>query len=235
MSTYLSDIDLRDAYKKFSVQAGNFKAYVRSTPFVSLQHYPNFELTTEFSNDLSKYHVKKITIDDIKDELLFDLNSNASFFEVISSFDSKTTLFIIDLPGTISLEFAYLLYKDLSLAPVVNFNGIFHPNGLVGDQLFVSQLLWLSKQIDIENKTNGHALILDSNRYGDYSEDDLQKNFNNQYELSEVDFPSQEMLEALNFEHILLITQPVVKDESLAYIKYIVSSGIKADILGVEI
>jgi len=88
MDTNLSQIDLFDVYSKWNIGLEAFKCFCRSTNFVSLKHYPDFQLSKvpEDGGDQSKAFMA----------LIYELR-NKDFFEeaecnIIDKYLPKTYL-----------------------------------------------------------------------------------------------------------------------------------------------
>jgi hypothetical protein len=143
-----------------------------------------------------------------------------AILRIVGSHDFKETLFIIDLPGIESIKTAFFLHKIKHLQPVLVFGNPLHPNGLVGGNDYISALLGYGGKLEM-TKAGGYVFILDSNRYGDYTEEDFRKFFNNQYELIDEDMPPLEMLKNLGYNKIVCISGKRMKEDCEAYLKYL--------------
>ncbi|MCE1246965.1 MAG: hypothetical protein LWY06_09990 [Firmicutes bacterium] len=213
----LSETDIRGIYRKWRYGAGPFRCFFRASNFISLKHYPDFILDEPVSEmaDLR-------SVQDGKDESasagIADLVK--SVLSVVEKYDRTTTLFFIDLPGTESIITAYFLRKILKIKPVPVFGNPLHPFGLIGGKKYISALLGYGKLLD-NTEGQGYAFIMDWNRYGDYSDDDYKKFFNNQYELIDEDLPSVEMLKELGYNKVVAVCVNNMKEDCEAYLKYL--------------
>jgi hypothetical protein len=82
--------------------------------------------------------------------------------------------------------------------------------------------------------TGGFALVLDSERYGNYSDAQLKEFFNNQYELGEEDLPSAEMLKEQGYESVLYIFQNAAMEDVAEYLDYLSEEGISVLKQGIQ-
>jgi len=204
MNTKLSEIDFLQVYNKWNNGLDVFKCFFRATNFVSLKHYPDFQLNKvpedggDYFEDISS-HLKKYSFED--------------------------TLFLIDITGTEAIRTAFFIRKIFSLAPILAFNGILHPFGLIGDKNYISYLIGYGMLIeDIAKK--GHLLVLDHDRFDEYSDEELRENFNNQYELGEEELPSVEMLELLGYSKVVYMYEQNEKEDLACYLEHLSENNI---------
>ncbi|MDF2985093.1 MAG: hypothetical protein K0R50_603 [Eubacterium sp.] len=206
METRLSDIDLFQVYKNWKIDLGPFECFVKSTNFVSLKHYPDFVLNPGFDNW----------------GIFFD-----KIHKILQEYDYSSTLFLLDVNGTEAIKAAYCLRELLSVAPIPVFNGVMHPFGLVGSREYISLLI----AFGLKNKAreqNGYIFVLNSDRYGDYTDKELRENFNNQYELGEEDLPPVEMLELLKYKRVCYLCDRD-KEDMAGYLEYLSNSNISVE------
>jgi hypothetical protein len=212
MNKRLKDVDLYKNYCNWIAKTGNFRCFFRSTNFVSLQHYPDFELS-DFPTGNNKFLDRA--------------------FEQVEGFIQEGVFVIFDLPGKLSMDLAYVLCTKKTLNPILVFNGILHPFGLIGDQEYISRLLGYGEVMK-DISTGGFALVLDSERYGNYSDAQLKEFFNNQYELGEEDLPSAEMLKEQGYESVLYIFQNAAMEDVAEYLDYLSEEGISVLKQGIQ-
>jgi hypothetical protein len=205
MGNSLKDIDLYGVYSKWFSGCGAFRCFFRSPNFVSLKHYSDFVLKEVSYKD-------RVFLDRLK--------------SYVNKYDYSKTLFIVEFLNTISLDIAHYLFINERLKPVLTFNNILHPKGLVGSEEYISKLVLYSEAMS-ENSVSGYTIILDQNRYGDYSEDELRMNFNNQYDLTEDDLPSVEMLGDLGYDNIVYLYSlgMQMKEDISDYLEYLKSNN----------
>lgn len=207
MDTKLSEIDLFEVYTKWNYDLDAYKCFCRSTNFVSLKHYPDFELSQvpakggEYFNEIS---------------------------HIIKKYSFKDTLFLLDINGTEAIKTAFFIRKEFMLAAILIFNGVLHPYGLIGDKEYISYLLGYGlKNEDIDKQ--GYLLVLDHNRYSEYTDEELKKNFNNQYELGEEDLPSVEMLNSQGYRTVVYIYEHVEKEDLTCYLEYLSQANVNVE------
>lgn len=209
MGKRLSDFNLQDTYSKLYQSSGVFRCYFRATNFVSLKHYPDFELidtAASYGNLVEK------------------------LYSCIESKDFSKTILIIDFPGEMSIELAGHLRVHKDFQPVLTFNGVLHEHGLVGNKRYISSLLKYG-EAEIIKKPHGYVFVLDYERFGDYSNDDFKKNFNNQYEITEDDLPPFEMLKDLGYTTIVYCYSNEIKEDIGTYLEYLKDSGLEVEML----
>jgi hypothetical protein len=205
MNTKLSEIDLLGAYRKWNSETGPFKCFFRSTNFVSLKHYPDFELQPVPASGGELF---------------------GSISQQIVEYDAENTLFFIDIGGSEAIRTAYFIRKERGLSPVLVFNGILHPFGLIGNKDYISNLLGYCQGIE-SKQSKGYIFFLDNNRYGDYDDNALKQSFNNQYELGEEDLPSSELLKTLGYKRVVYIFEEKEMEDMLCYMEYLEQNEIE--------
>lgn len=206
---YLDNYNIYDIYLKWKNGTEPFQCFFKSTPFVSIKNYPNFI-------------IKK-----------FDIASNETkeFNEtkhIINKYKRHNTIFILDIPGSESIKFAYMLQNSLKIKPILTFNAILHPYGLVQGEDFISNLITYGEKIS-DIKTEGYIFILDNGRYISNSTGTEENYFNNQYETTEEDMPSYELLKELNFDNVVYIYKTSIKEDISCYFDYLEHYSIKVN------
>ncbi|MCX7746756.1 MAG: hypothetical protein N2645_07685 [Clostridia bacterium] len=205
MMKSLKDIDLYRIYKNWRQGSGPYRCFFRSTNFVSLKHYPDFFL-----------HEVPLSKSDVDDRIA----------ELIALYDRKETLFLLDIPGKEAIKAAFFVQKSLNLKCILTFNGILHPFGLVGDRDYVSRLLNYGDRLD-KIDPEGFMFILDYDRYREVEKVELHQFFNNQYEISDEDLPSDEMLKDLGYRQVAAFYREPVKEDLSAYLSYLEENNLK--------
>lgn len=208
MSRRLKDYNFHQVYSKWIAETGVFRCFCRATNFVSLKHYPDFEVNEE-------------CVSDIEEE-------NPLLNTVANSLHK--TLLIIDFPDEKALDKALYLNKKYGLNPIITFNNVLHNYGLVGSKRFINKLVLFSEVI--HSKGEECVFVLDSSRYDlNINEADMSKYFNNQYELTEFDLPSSEMLKELGYERALYCYDASynksIKEDVTAYLEYLSSEKLE--------
>ena len=203
MSTILNNHDYFKIYKKWHQGSGPFRCFVRANNFVSLKHYPDFLLKdVSFEED---ENVKKI-------------------YFVFEKYDIDKTIFILDIPGTEAIKYAFFLQNYKNIKPILTFNNPLHQFGLVGGEGYISALLGYGELLQAI-KPKGYVFILDQERFDDYSVEELRKAFNNQYELNAENLPPIEMLKALGYDGVVNIYSGEVKEDMQSYLNYLTANN----------
>lgn len=195
----LKNIDFLSSYHKWLENCNFFQCFLRTGPFVSLKHFNDF--TLEEPN---------LCADDIYKKIV----------SLINNVNIRETLLIIDLPSSISIKQGFLLNNLMKIKPVLVFNFLVHNYGLIGGNTFVNELIMFGENL----KTimpEGYAFILDYDRFNDFTEKELAEGFNNQYELSDENLPSIDMLKELNYKKILYLFPSKIKEDISNYLKYL--------------
>lgn len=200
----LQETNFRKIYRAWKANLGVFEPFMRSGPFVSLQTYSDFNFTYSLDEEYlnNKYKEK---LDKIIDNNL------------------EKTFIIIDSDMNESLELAYLLNNKFNIKPIINFNFLFHPYGLVGSKESIERLVVLGKDLATVKPT-AYLMFLDYERYGDFSHELYKKKLNNQYEFSDEDLPYGEMLKKLGYTNMIIFTKGELKEDLKEYADSIKSS-----------
>lgn len=197
----LEDFNIYNIYLKWKNGAEPFQCFFKSTPFVSLKNYPSFFITeSNFASDELKRY------DKIK--------------HIINKYERCHTIFILDVPGDESIKFAYMLQNNSFIKPILTFNAILHPYGLIQKETFISNLIVYGNKLHNVD-TKGYIFILDNGRYLADSNGTEENYFNNQYETTEEDMPSFELLKELNFNTVVYIYKTYIKDDIKCYFDYL--------------
>lgn len=206
MGKMLSQVDLLRNYRNWRQGTGVFECFCRTTPFVSLKHYPDMEL------DLSRPAPPE----------------NSRWLDSFADkYTNEETLLVIDLPGETAVRCAFYLQNALCLKPVLLFNNPLHHRGMVGSQDFISTLLAGGENLKPLKQPRGYVLILDYNRYNDYPDDAYREFFNNQYELTEEDLPEVELLAFCGIRRLAVLSAAPLKADLANYLKYLQDQGVE--------
>ncbi|GLC29294.1 hypothetical protein [Clostridium omnivorum] len=212
MSKNLKEVDLLKIYNKWADGLGPFRCFLRATNFVSLKHYPDFQL-----NDIE----------------LTEGDSFEILEDIIDKYDIKTTLYFIDIPAVKGIKLGLYIQKLLNIKPILIFNNPLHPYGIVGDKDYISRLIGYGELLE-KIEPSGFAFILDNYRYKECSDDELKCYFNNQYELTEDDLPYHYMLEELGFKRVVYIYKDEVKEDIAYYLDYLKHNSIEVEYKGIN-
>ncbi|MCD3235447.1 normocyte-binding protein (plasmid) [Clostridium botulinum] len=192
----LREVCIQDIYRNYRKAASELNCFFRSTPFVSLKHYEDFLIKDSENVAL----VKKEILDNVKED----------------------TLIILDLPLSDSLNIGHILNKSNNANLVLAANFMFHTFGLIGDKKDIETLINVGMDLK-ENRSNKYVFILDNNRYLEkYStiKDVPKDKFNNQYELSDEDLPTIEILNILKIKNVFLYYKDL-KEDIKNYVEYL--------------
>jgi len=204
---FLKDFELYPIYLKWRESTNAFECFLKSTAFVSLKNYPNFTL-----EELSISEEENIVYNKVK--------------AIIASQNTSNTLFLLDVPGHLSVLLGYLLQNNLNIKPVLTLNHLFHPYGLVGSEKLISNLLVYGNKLTSINP-EGYIFILDSGRYLLQSDGTEENFFNNQYETTEEDMPSIDLLKELSYSKAVYIYIDEIKEDINCYLDYLDHFDIK--------
>lgn len=196
----LRDVDAIEVYHSWLYNAGYFECFVRTGPFTSLKHYKDFELMEPCAG----------ISDNLKRQVL----------EIIEKYDLGSTLFILDMPDDICLKVGAFLNNEASVKPILVFNFLLHDFGLVGTKDFINALVVCGKTLE-KSIPKSYAMILDYNRFQDFTSEELLKGFNNQYEITDEDVPDSPMLKELGYEVVVYIGMGDVKEDMKYYMEYL--------------
>jgi hypothetical protein len=211
MKRNLSSINFYEVFKLWLEGSNYFRCFIRSTNFVFLKHYPDFQLSE---------------VDFEPDEIYKKVSS------LIKNYDLQKTLFLLDIPGEKVIKTSFFLQNFDNIKPIITFNNPLHPYSLIGNCDYISALLLYGEKLGHVDP-EGYIFALDRDRFGNYDEEDYKKFFNNQYELKEDDLPPVEMLKALGFEKIVYIgleeadCPGSLKEDVEAYLSYLMESKIE--------
>ena len=205
----LHEIDLRNVYRIWKSNLGPFQCFFRSTLFVSLQTYDDFEFEEE---NIIKY-----------DQEIIDI--------IMENFNESKFL-IVDLPLKDILNLALTLNNEYSIKPILNINLLFHPFGIIGSKDNINKLvnngLKLKKII-----TDKFIMMIPYDRYNEEaSTDDISNKLNNQYGIGEDDLPYVNMLKELGYKQVVILTKDNIKEDLNDYVNFI-NKDIRVEIIKV--
>lgn len=201
----LKEFDLIKIYRNWAADCGPFRCFFRATNFVSLKHYPDFQLNTLKLKEGDSFYLIK---------------------SIIEEFETKDTIFFLDISATEGMELGFYIQRFLKIKPILVLNNPIHPYGIVGDKEYISRLIGYGELLE-KGEPNGFIFILDNCRYKECSEDELKRYFNNQYELTEDDLPYHYMLEELGYKKVVYIYEESVKEDVSYYLEYIKDNNIE--------
>lgn len=205
MNKNLSEVNLYQLYSKWFEGTYYFQCFVRATNFVSLKQYPDFPLGSVSIEEDNLYRKLELIVD---------------------KYLSKNTIYFLDLPGAVVIKNGYLLQKNKGIKPIITFNNILHPYGMVGGKEYINSLIGYGELVENMDIIT-YSFILDSSRYKDYEKEDYKKFFNNQYEMTDEDLPSFEMLQWMGFSQCVYLCSLEEKEDMKEYLQYLGDNGIK--------
>jgi hypothetical protein len=204
---FLKDLELYSIYLKWREGTKAFECFLKSATFVSLKNYPNFPL-----EQLSVSGEENMIYNEVK--------------TIIAEEETSNTIFILDIPGPQSVLLGYLIQNDLNIKPILTLNLLFHPYGLIGSKKLISNLLLCGNNLN-NIIPKGYIFLLDNERYLLESNGTEEKFFNNQYETTEEDMPSAELLKELSYSKVVYIYFDRVKEDINCYLDYLDHFDIK--------
>jgi hypothetical protein len=193
----LSNVDWYSIYKKWTINSGVFEYLFKSSPFVSGKYIENFEL------NLNKHY-------SISHELKEILKENVE----------KDRIIIADLDGILGINTAIALNNEFRVSPILSYNFLFHPYGIVGDNSILEALIGAAKIIKPISPIT-HAFILDKNRYFNDLNINNSMLFNNQYEITEEEMPDIDMLRRLNKKAVSFLYDKIIKEDIKCYLEHL--------------
>jgi hypothetical protein len=205
----LQEIDLRNIYGIWKSNLGPFRAFFRSTPFVSLQTYDDFTLEEEY---IIEYAQKNL--------------------EIIMEKFQDDKFVIVDLPLKEIINLSLVLNNEYDIKPILNINLLFHPFGIIGAKDNINKLINNGLKLK-EINTNKFIMLIPYDRYNEeVSSEDLKDMLNNQYGIGEDDLPYANMLKELGYNKVVIITKDNIKEDLNDYVNYI-SKEIRVEIIKV--
>ena len=189
----LEDIDLRELYRNWKYGLKEFRGFLRSTPFVSLQVYDDFTLKE------TELHINQDDLNNLLKDILLKINEKC--------------FCIIDLPFGLMLNLAVSLNNDYEIKPVLNVNMVFNEYGLVGSRENISTLIYNSLKLK-KIKSDKFIMMFDYNRYNDEIDfKNIYDRLNNQYSIGDDDFPGGKFLKDLGYNKIAVFTSKSIKED----------------------
>lgn len=193
----LNKIDWYSVYKKWNSNSGVFEYLFKSSPFVTAKYMEGFELREEIELSISK-----------------------AIQDLLRSKIQTDTLLIVDVETRLGISAAIILNNDFNVAPILSYNFLFHPYGIVGSKELIEELVYGAEAIRLIEPSN-YAFILDSNRYVNDFDISNPNLFNNQYEITEEEMPDIDMLKTLGKSKICFFYFSSIKEDINCYLEYL--------------
>jgi len=206
----LQEIDLRKIYRLWKSDLGPFQGFFRSTPFVSLQTYDDFELDTENVDETeNRNQIYRISGYDQK------------VLDIIIENSDENNFLIVDLPLNKILNFALVLNNEHNIKPILNVNLLFHPFGIIGNKDNINELISNGLKLKKINPQK-FIMLIPYDRYDDeLGDNDLKDKLNNQYGIGEDDLPYVNMLKELGYNKVNILTKDDIKEDLNNYVDFI--------------
>ena len=193
----LKEVDLRNIYRTWKKGLGPYRCFFRSTPFVSLQTYEDFEIVDDYE-EADKNIVSAILNEDIKENFI-----------------------IADFEFNEMLNLALHLNNEQGIKPILNVNLLFNSFGLIGTKDNISRLISYAGKLN-DLKAKKAVMLIPYDRYDEKIDvSKIYDKLNNQYAVGLDDLPTAEFLKKLGYKGISIITKDKVKEDLMDYIKYI--------------
>lgn len=193
----LSNVEWYLIYKKWTANACEFEYLFKSSPFVTAKYMEDFELNLK--KDFK-----------IKDELRKVLKENIE----------EDRILIADVDSMRGINTAVVLNNEFKVCPILSYNFLFHPYGIVGDNILIETLAGAADVIE-PIKPMSWAFILDKNRYINGMDINNPMVFNNQYEITEEEMPDIDMLRKLNKRSVCFLYDKDIKEDIKCYLDYL--------------
>lgn len=205
----LKEVDLRNVYRHWKKGLGPYRCFFRSSPFVSLQTYDDFEIM-----DICEKEDKKIS-------------------GAILNEKSKGNFVIVDLELDRILDLALLLNNRNNIKPILNVNLLFNIFGLIGTKENISRLINYAYKLE-HIKTDKFVMLIPYDRYDDNIDvSKVYDKLNNQYVVGFDDLPTVDFLKELGYKGISIITKENLKEDLKEYIEGI-NKEINVNLVKVE-
>ena len=223
----LQEIDLRKLYRVWKSELGPFQGFFRSTPFVSLQTYDDFELDAENINGRENIHgTENINATELMNE------NDKRVLDIIIENSDESNFLIVDLPLNEILNFALILNNEHYIKPILNVNLLFHPCGIIGNSDNINKLINNGLKLKRINPRK-FVMLIPYDRYDEELEANYFKDkLNNQYGIGEDDLPSCNMLKELGYNKVIILTKNDIKEDLNDYVNFI-HNDIRVEIIKV--
>lgn len=193
----LKEVDLRNIYRTWKKGLGPYRCFFRSTPFVSLQTYEDFEIVDDYE-EADKNIVSAILNEDIKENFI-----------------------IADFEFNEMLNLALHLNNEQGIKPILNVNLLFNSFGLIGTKDNISRLISYAGKLN-DLKAKKAVMLIPYDRYDEKIDvSQIYDKLNNQYAVGLDYLPTAKFLKKLGYKGISIITKDKVKEDLMDYIKYI--------------
>lgn len=205
----LKEIDLRKIYGEWKKGLGPYRCFFRSTSFVSLQTYEDFEVVDTYEE------------------------ADKSILSAILNESIEENFIIADFGFNKILDLALQLNNEEGIKPILNVNLLFNSFGLIGTKENINKLIsYAGKLKDINMKKA--VMLIPYDRYDEKIDvSQVYDKLNNQYAVGFDDLPTAKFLKELGYKGISIITKDKVKEDLMDYVNYI-SNDVKVNLVKVD-
>jgi hypothetical protein len=193
----LDKVNWYEVYKSWTMNSGIFEYLFKSSPFVTAKYMNNFEL------NLNK-----------------NFSVNEGLIKVLKNYTNKDKMLLIDAETALGVKLAVALNNELKIAPILSYNFLFHPYGVVGGKELIEDLIYAA-QVLRPVETASYAFIMDNNRYIEDLDIDNPMIFNNQYEITDEEMPDVNTLIRLGIKEVTLLYKNTVKEDIASYLDFL--------------
>ncbi|MCM0647162.1 hypothetical protein NBE98_02090 [Clostridium swellfunianum] len=200
----LDKVDWYKIYKKWTMNSGVFEYLFKSSPFVTAKYMENFEL------NLNK-----------------DFSIKEGLREVLKNNIKAEKILLVDVDVSLGVKIAINLNNEFKTVPILAYNFLFHPYGVVGSKELIEDLVAASELLGIVEQPKAYAFIIDSSRYIEDINLDDPMVFNNQYEITDEEMPDISTIRKLNIKEVSLLYKGAVKEDIASYLEFLKENDIK--------
>lgn len=200
----LDKVDWYKIYKKWTMNSGVFEYLFKSSPFVTAKYMENFEL------NLNK-----------------DFSIKEGLREVLKNNIKAEKILLVDVDVSLGVKIAINLNNEFKTVPILAYNFLFHPYGVVGNKELIEDLVAASELLGIVEQPKAYAFIIDSSRYIEDINLDDPMVFNNQYEITDEEMPDISTIRKLNIKEVSLLYKGAVKEDIASYLEFLKENDIK--------
>ncbi|ERI91800.1 hypothetical protein HMPREF1982_02843 [Clostridiales bacterium oral taxon 876 str. F0540] len=205
----LSNLDWYLVYKKWTANSGAFEYLLKSSPFVTAKYMQDFEL------NLNK-----------------DFQVKHKFKKVLEENIEENRILIADVDSILGINTAVVLNNEFKVCPILSYNFLFHPYGIVGDSKLIEALAAAADVIE-PIKPQSWVFILDKNRYINDMNINNPMVFNNQYEITEEEMPDIDMLRKLNKRSVCFLYDTDIKEDIKCYLDYLKENDFNVNMIDI--
>lgn len=200
----LDKVDWYEVYKKWTMNSGVFEYLFKSSPFVTAKYMENFQL------NLNK-----------------DFSIKEGLREVLKNNIKAEKILLVDVDASLGVKIALNLNNEVKTVPILAYNFLFHPYGIVGSKELIEDLVAASELLGIVEQPTTYAFIMDSSRYIEDLNLDNPMIFNNQYEITDEEMPDISTIKKLNIKEVSFLYKGAMKEDIASYLEFLKENDIK--------